>query len=47
MKSEIRNIINLENITKLRSSLNIAPNMPLKNTIINFLKYPIKSSMII
>ena len=37
MKSEIRNIINLESITKLRSSLNIAPNMPLKNTIVNLI----------
>ncbi len=37
MKSEIRNIINLENITKLRSSISIAPNMPLKNSVVKLI----------
>lgn len=37
MKSEIRNIINLENITKLRNSMSIAPNLPLKNSIVKLI----------
>jgi hypothetical protein len=37
MKSEIRNIINLEDITKLRSSMSISSNMPSKNSIVKII----------
>ncbi len=37
MKNEIRNIINLEDITKLRSSMSISSNMPSKNSIVKII----------
>lgn len=37
MKNEIRNIINLEDITKLRSSLSISSKMPSKNSIVKII----------